>query len=265
MAEVTVIEEVDTVTVITEAGEVLEFSEAGVQGQPGLAATISVGAVSTGAPGSSATVTNAGTTSAAVFNFAIPRGDVGATGATGPQGIQGETGSQGIQGDAGATGAQGIQGIQGDTGATGAAGAQGIQGIQGDTGATGAQGIQGIQGDTGAQGPQGIQGIQGATGAAGADGAGITAGVVELDFGSTPVSEGSVTVTGQTGILITSVVDATVMARSTAENTSTDHKFAANALRFSVSEPVADTGFTITAYCLIGLVTGKFAVNWRWS
>ena len=41
----------------------------GIQGIPGNAATIAVGTVSTGAPGSSATVTNAGTSSAAVFNF----------------------------------------------------------------------------------------------------------------------------------------------------------------------------------------------------
>ena len=43
----------------------------------------------TGAPGSFASVTNSGTTSAAVFDFAIPRGDVGATGATGATGPAG--------------------------------------------------------------------------------------------------------------------------------------------------------------------------------
>lgn len=52
----------------------------GTNGTNGAAATIAVGTVSTGAPGSSATVVNAGSSSAAVFNFAIPRGDVGATG-----------------------------------------------------------------------------------------------------------------------------------------------------------------------------------------
>lgn len=53
----------------------------GLDGTDGAAATIAVGTVTTGAEGSSATVTNAGTSSAAVFNFSIP---VGATGATGP-------------------------------------------------------------------------------------------------------------------------------------------------------------------------------------
>ena len=59
----------------------------GPQGSPGAAATIRIGTVSTGAPGSAATVTNAGTENAAVFNFSIPRGEKGDQG---PQGIPGE-------------------------------------------------------------------------------------------------------------------------------------------------------------------------------
>jgi hypothetical protein len=55
----------------------------GVTGPTGAAATISAGTTNTGAPGSSATVTNAGTSSAAIFNFTIPQGPTGATGATG--------------------------------------------------------------------------------------------------------------------------------------------------------------------------------------
>lgn len=63
-------------------------------GATGAAATIAVGTVTTGTPGSAATVTNVGTTSAAVFDFSIPAGtagtgggdpgQAGATGATGP-------------------------------------------------------------------------------------------------------------------------------------------------------------------------------------
>ena len=49
----------------------------GDTGDNGAAATIAVGTVTTGAPGSSATVTNVGTTSAAVFDFTIPRGAAG--------------------------------------------------------------------------------------------------------------------------------------------------------------------------------------------
>lgn len=50
---------------------------AGVQGPAGTAATIAVGFVTTGLPGSSVVITNAGTSSAAVFDFTIPRGDTG--------------------------------------------------------------------------------------------------------------------------------------------------------------------------------------------
>lgn len=58
----------------------------GKDGQDGAAATISVGSTSTLPAGSSATVTNSGTSSAAVFDFGIPKGDKGDTGATGADG-----------------------------------------------------------------------------------------------------------------------------------------------------------------------------------
>lgn len=57
---------------------------AGQDGADGQAATIAVGTTTTLSPGASATVTNSGTSSAAVFNFGIPKGETGATGATGP-------------------------------------------------------------------------------------------------------------------------------------------------------------------------------------
>jgi hypothetical protein len=64
----------------------------GNQGAPGAAATIAVGSTVTLTPGSSATVNNSGSSSAATFNFGIPagvQGNAGATGATGPQGATG--------------------------------------------------------------------------------------------------------------------------------------------------------------------------------
>ncbi len=82
----------------------------GPTGTAGAAASVQVGTVTTGAPGSSASVVNAGTSSAAVLNFTIPAGATGA------------------QGQAGATGAQGIQGIQGPAGPAGATGATGPAG-----------------------------------------------------------------------------------------------------------------------------------------
>ena len=110
------------------------------QGPIGTAATIAAGTTTTGAPGTSATVTNSGTSSAAVFNFQIPRGDVGATGATGATGTAatvavGSTttltpGSAATVTNSGTTAAavfnfgvpQGLTGATGATGATGPAG-----------------------------------------------------------------------------------------------------------------------------------------------
>ena len=70
----------------------------GQQGEPGAAATVTVGTVTTGEPGTDAIVTNSGTESAAVLNFTIPRGATGAAGAPGPQGPKGDTGETGPAG-----------------------------------------------------------------------------------------------------------------------------------------------------------------------
>ena len=82
-------------------GETGATSPQGPKGATGEAASIKVGTVTTGEAGSEASVKNAGTASAAVFNFTIPRG---ATGATGPQGPKGETGATGPQGPRGPAG-----------------------------------------------------------------------------------------------------------------------------------------------------------------
>jgi hypothetical protein len=49
----------------------------GPTGEPGTAATITIGAVTTGAAGSSVSVTNSGTSTTAILNFTIPKGDAG--------------------------------------------------------------------------------------------------------------------------------------------------------------------------------------------
>ena len=69
-----------------------------MQGPPGAAATVTVGTVTTGQPGTDAIVTNSGTESAAVLNFTIPIGATGAAGAPGPQGPKGDTGETGPAG-----------------------------------------------------------------------------------------------------------------------------------------------------------------------
>lgn len=64
----------------------------GADGAPGAAATIAAGTTTTGAPGTMASVTNSGSSSAAIFDFTIPRGDPGAAGATGDTGPTGPSG-----------------------------------------------------------------------------------------------------------------------------------------------------------------------------
>ena len=62
-------------------------------GTPGPAATVTVGSTTTLSAGSSATVTNSGSSLAAVLNFGIPRGNDGADGAQGPAGPAGPAGA----------------------------------------------------------------------------------------------------------------------------------------------------------------------------
>lgn len=152
------------------------------------AASLTIGTVSTGDPGSPASASLTGSGLQHKLNLTLPRGAAGPqgpqgtkgeTGATGPQGPKGETGSQGPKGETGDTGPIGPQGPQGEPGPTGPEGLPGptgAQGPKGDTGPQGAQGPKGDKGDTGAtgptgpagkdgaQGPQGVQGIQGPKG-----------------------------------------------------------------------------------------------------
>ena len=69
----------------------------GAKGDDGSAATIELGAVTTGNAGTNASISNSGTTSQAVFNFAIPRG---ANGSDGTAGAPGEDGTDGANGTA---------------------------------------------------------------------------------------------------------------------------------------------------------------------
>ena len=108
--------------------------ETGEPGPAGEAATIAVGTTSTLAPGASATVTNRGTSSAAVFDFGIPKGEKGDTGATGPANTlsigtvtKGDTADATITGDAPNQTLNLVlpKGDKGDTGSQGPAG-QGV-------------------------------------------------------------------------------------------------------------------------------------------
>lgn len=70
----------------------------GAQGEPGKAATIKIGKVTTGAAGTSASVTNVGTENDAVWDITIPQGANGKDGGTGPKGDPGSDGADGAPG-----------------------------------------------------------------------------------------------------------------------------------------------------------------------
>ena len=166
-------------TELTVAG--FPGTNSGGGGGGGTTGTITIGTVTTGAPGTDATITNVGTAENAILNFVIPRGDVGATGATGTTGA---TGPAGATGATGATGPAGPTGPQGATGLTGPQGATGPTGPKGDTGSQGPQGETGATGATGPAGPTGATGATGATGPAGT----ITVGSVTTGSAGTGVS-----------------------------------------------------------------------------
>lgn len=65
-----------------DKGDPGEPGKDGLDGE-GIAATVEVGTVTTGAPGSEARVTNSGTDQRAILNFVIPRGDPGSEGSAG--------------------------------------------------------------------------------------------------------------------------------------------------------------------------------------
>jgi len=112
---------------------VLTFARTGDKGDTGStgsAASITVGSVSTSAPGSSATVSNSGSSGAATLDFTIPRGDVGAQGSTGGAATiavgstnTGSAGSNASVSNSGSSSAATFDFTipRGDTGATGSA------------------------------------------------------------------------------------------------------------------------------------------------
>lgn len=63
-------------------GDKGDTGEQGLQGIAGTAATIRIGSVYTGEPGTNASVTNSGTSTNAILNFTIPRGNPGSGGGT---------------------------------------------------------------------------------------------------------------------------------------------------------------------------------------
>ena len=159
----------------------------GPQGVPGNAATIQVGTVTSG---SSASVVNVGSSSAAIFDFVIPKGDKGDQGPTGQAAGFGTPSAVASALPAGSTPTASVV-ASGD--ATQKvfdfsfgipAGAQGPTGPTGPMGPTGATGPTGPQGPTGPTGPTGPQGPTGAAAGFGTPVASATG----LPVGSTPTA-----------------------------------------------------------------------------
>lgn len=116
---------------------------AGAPGVPGTAATISVGKVTTGTAGTDASVSNSGTSNAAVFDFTIPRG---AKGEKGDKGEQGAPGADGVTPHIGDNGNWYIGNTDTGKPSRGATGAQGTPGKDGSDATVTAASITGALG-----------------------------------------------------------------------------------------------------------------------
>lgn len=197
----------------------------------------------------------------------------GLDGSQGPQGNQGPPGNTGTSGTAGTSGDRGPPGYEGDEGLQGPPGVDGAVGPIGPTGPAGAVGPQGPVGPEGLEGPQGDLGPQGVAGASW----GGRLGTTVVDFGAFPgKSDASVTVTGLTGILTTSIVNAWLFAQATTDHTADEHL--AETVQITAGNIVANTGFTVYATNTSQLnepiidgrggigtrIYGKFTVNYEW-
>lgn len=151
-ATITITDELGTTTATVYDGQDGAPGQQGPAGQDGAAATITVGSTTTGNAGTNASVTNSGTSSAAVLDFVIPRG------ADGQNGTNGTDGADGFSPIATVTQNTGSATIS-ITDANGTTTATVNDGATGATGATGPQGPEGPQGPTGPAGPNTISGL----------------------------------------------------------------------------------------------------------
>ena len=91
-------------------------------------------------------------------------------------------------------------------------------------------------------------------------------GTSTVSFGSTPTSEATVVVTGQTTIASGAYIEA-FMAQddTTVDNNATDHSFAAVSFRLAAGSLVVGTGFTVFVTTIAGEATGDFKIRWVWT
>lgn len=222
----------------------------GEKGDPGETASIAAGQAYSVPTTSSPSVINTGTSTNAVFDFYIPKGETGATGAQGPQGEQGIQGPEGPKGDTGSEGPQGPRGPQGPKGDTGP------QGVQGPVGPAGPQGERGISatitvGSTTTL-PSGSSATVTNVGSSSA--ARFNFGIPKGDTGDTGPAgrDGAIQYTAGTGIEITSgnVIQATGAAVATwggIDGTLSDQTDLKNALDAKQNTLTAGDGITISS------------------
>lgn len=93
-------------------------------------------------------------------------------------------------------------------------------------------------------------------------GGGATAVTTTIDFGTTPVEEGSFTIT-DAGITAASYVDVWVMVDTTVDNDADAHRHAAASFKFAAQPGTGD--FTLDVYSLIDLCWGTFKIRYTYQ
>lgn len=192
-------------------------------GPTGPAGTITIGSTTTGSAGTNAIVSNVGTSTAAILNFTIPRGDTGATGSTGAAATitvgsttTGSAGSAALVSNVG-TSAAAILNFTIPQGATGSTGSSGTITIGSTT--TGSAGSAALVSNVGTSTAAILnftipQGATGATGSQGASGDWSTLQTINTQTNSyTIVSSdvGKLVTLNSTGALSVSVNTGTVI------------------------------------------------------
>jgi hypothetical protein len=89
----------------------------------------------------------------------------------------------------------------------------------------------------------------------------MTTGTATLNFG-TGSYDATVVVTGQAGILTTSMLDAWLMAKATSNNGVDEHWV--EDLEIVAGNISAGTGFTIYGKCRTGKAFGNYNAQWAW-
>ncbi len=113
--------------------------------------------------------------------------------------------------------------------------------------------------------PKRTSGVWSMDAGGGGGGTTIYKGSAVLDFGAFPGSnEASVTVTGQTGILSGSHVEARFVASASSDHTASDHAYAPFLVGLTTGAIVAGTGFTVYGRSPEKM-QGTFNVQWAWN